>query len=631
MKNMVSERSVAADGSSASVHPNSPAVQMSASRRQLLQLAGVGAMLYWLPGCGNNDEDSADADKLSDAIQWGRAAIVQALQGTDATAISVALLSGDNIVWQEAFGMADTQARAAATPETRFNIGSVSKVIAALAAMILCDRGQLALDAPISRYLPGFSMLSAGYDKITLRHLLSHSSGLPGTNWRNIFSFAPVADYAQDTQAGLARFHLKHEPGELAVYCNDGFTMVENLVAAVTGLSFPDFVQREILQPLGMTHSAYPTQPFAAGSFVHPVHQGQSMGQEFVGAYATGGLASTPGDMMKLAALFMNQGMHQGKRIVSQAAVQEMGSDQTTGLRINPCPEWRWALGWDSARQPGLDKVGIRAWQKNGGTAFFSTEFFVLPEQRLCLLLSGTGGYGPLRIAEGVLLRALTAMGQIKAVPVPLEIVPPSASTSASNAAIWAGIYGNYEAPYKVLAVDAATLDILQWKSGVWAPLVQGLSRRADGWWWSDASPSVNYRWETIEGRLYLLSRVVGGSGHYRLTLTIGQRLAATGAPLSAAWQAQMGTRWQPTNESSDSVALRLGDGIVSLSELPDLPGYIMWNGTQLLKPEGDSRARMTVQVPVNHGRDLVELEMRTINGQEELRVGASIYRKFSA
>lgn len=604
---------------------------MSASRRQLLQLAGVGAVLHWLPGCGNGDDKEAQAERLAEAIQWGQSAIRQALKETDATAISVALLSGDTVVWEEAFGLADTQAKAPATVDTRFNIGSVSKVIAALAGMILCDRGQLALDAPISRYLPGFTMLSADYDKITLRHLLSHSSGLPGTNWRNIFAFAPVAAYAQDTEDGLARYHLKHEPGELAVYCNDGFTMVENLVTAVTGLSFPEFVQREILQPLGMKHSAYPTQAFEAGTFVQPVYQGQPMGQEFVAAYATGGLASTPGDMMKLASLFLNQGMHQGKRIVSQAAVQQMGTDQTTGLRINPCPEWRWGLGWDSARQPGLDSVGIQAWQKNGGTAFFSTEFFVLPEQRLSLLLSGTGAYGPLRIAEGVMLRALKAQGRIRDLPAPLEASPPSESVSAGNAAMWAGVYGNYDAPYKAVATDSRTLTLQQWKSGAWATLAQGLTRRTDGWWWSDAAPAASYRWETVEGRLYLISRVTGGSGHYRLTMTIGQRLSATGTPLPAAWQARVGTRWQPVNESPDSVALRMGDGIITLDVLADLPGYVLWNGTQLLKPEGNQRARMTVQVPVNHGRDLVELEMRTLNGQEELRVGASIYRQLPA
>lgn len=606
--------------------PATAAPLLSPSRRHWIQFAGAGALLHALPGCGGGDDPKPDAGRLSEAIQWGRDAIRQAVQKNQATAISVALMTSEGVIWQEAFGVADPQGNVAATIDSRFNIGSVSKVLAALAAMVLCDRGKLALDAPIARYLPGFSMLSSEYGQITLRHLLSHSSGLPGTNWRNIFAFEPIAGYAQDTEDGLAYFHLKHQPGELAVYCNDGFTMVENLVAAVTGQPYAEFVRREILEPLGMGHSAYPVQAFPEGSFVHPVYEGRRMGQEFVSAYATGGLASTPGDMMRLAQMFLDLGMHQGRRLVSQAAIQEMGTDQTTGLRINPCPEWRWGLGWDSVRQPGLDSVGVKAWQKNGGTSFFSTEFFVLPDQRMALLLTGAGTtYGPLRIAEGVLLRALSTTRAIPAVPAALAGIPAAAAPSIDAAGL-AGIYANYEGPYKVQAVNAGTIDVLHRKGGAWEPVAPGLTLRADGWWWNDAASGNSYRWLTLDGKHYMIQRVPAGWGHYRLTMSVGQRLTPL-PPLSAAWQARLGTRWEPTNESPESVALALGGGIATLDELAELPGYVMWSDGQLLRPDGDDRARMTIQVPVNHGRDLVELEFSTVDGQPQMRSGSSLYR----
>src|SRR5690606_30670628 len=302
----------------------------------------------------------------------------------------------DSNRWPGYCGMADPEAGQAAGIDTRFNIGSVSKVIAALAAMILCDRARLALDEPIVTWLDDLRMLSPGYERITLRHLLSHASGLPGTNFRNVFSFAPIPGYAQDTLEGLKHYHLKHEPGELAVYCNDGFTLVECLVQAVTGLPYEAFVQQEILAPLGMEHSAFALQPFPAGSVVIPYREGRRTGQEFVNAYATGGLCTTPTDMMKLAALFLNGGEHEGRRIVSSRAVLEMGTDQTGSLPLKPNPDWSWGLGWDHTRQPGLSPVGIKAWAKNGGTAFFATEFFVLPDQHMALLLTGAGhGYQP--------------------------------------------------------------------------------------------------------------------------------------------------------------------------------------------------------------------------------------------
>ena len=170
-------------------------------------------------------------------------------------------------------------------------------------------------------------------------------------------------------------------------------------------------------------------------------------------------------------------------------------------------------------------------------------------------------------------------------------------------------------------------MEVQQWHSGAWTTLVRGLTRRNDGWWWSDSLPQASFRWETVQGRLYFISRSATGSGHYRITMPMGQRLAPSSTPLPAAWQARVGTRWQPINESPDSVSWLLGDNIITLETLPDLPGYVLWDGKQLLRPEGGGRARMAVQIPVNHGRDLVELEARTINGQEELRYGSVIYR----
>lgn len=595
-----------------------------------MQLAGAGALLHILSGCGGSGDPLPTADNLAEAIQWGRGAIGQVLQSGEASAVSVALLTSEGVIWQEAFGIADPEGQKPATVDTRFNIGSVSKVVGALAAMMLCDRGMLELDAPIVRYLPDLRMLSPEFDRITVRHLISHTSGLPGTNWRNIFAFGPIEGYARDTLEGLAHFHLKHLPGELAVYCNDGFTMVENLVAEVSGLPFAQFVQREILEPLGMRNSAYPVQPFPEGSYVHAVYKGERMPQEFVSAYATGGLASTPGDMIRLAAMFLNLGVHQGRRLVSREAILEMGTDQTKNLRINPCPEWRWGLGWDATHHPGLEAVGVKAWQKNGGTFLFSSEFFVLPDHHMALMISGSGpAYGALRIAEGVLLRALAAVRAIPSVPPALAGIPPAVSESGDAGSL-AGIYANHEAPIKVQATEAGAIDILQWGNGAWQPLAQGLTLRTDGWWWNDAVPQSSYRWQTVDDKLYLIQRTTAGYGHYRSSMPIGQRLPPREAPLPDAWQARLGTRWQLVNESPDSLARVFENDVVILGELPDLPGYLLWNNTQLLLPDSDDRARMTIQVPVNHGRDLVEIEMETADGPPQLRVGSSLFRQLA-
>lgn len=643
------------DESDARLHAGpggAPAIAQPA-RRAWLQRTGAAALAPLLAGCGGGEVGAhfphiwyggAPTDKSFDeAIAWGREQINLALGAGQAPAVSVALLSGNKVLWQQAFGWVDRAAGLAASTATRFNVGSVSKVLAALAVTVLVDRGRVRLDDPVVRHLPEFRMLSPEYRQITLRQLLDHSSGLPGTHpRRNVFAFSPYPGYAAEVEVALADVHLKHVPGLLAVYCNDGFTLVERVVLAVTGKSYPEFVHEAILAPLGMNLSDYALAPAPAGSVALPHADGKPLGQEFVNAHATGGLCTTPGDMMKLAAMLLSGGVHEGRRIVSEAGIAEMGRDQTTGLLINPSPEWRWGLGWDSVRHPGLDAAGIRAWQKNGGTTFFNSEFFVLPEARLGLLLTGSGmGYGPTRIAEGVLLRALRGSGTIRALPQPLDArVPGTVSVPSAQVRALAGIYGNYDAPLKVHTPDGERLDLLRWRAGQggqpgqWREMHAGLRLRRDGWWWSEADASMSYRWEQVQGHRYLIARRAGGAGHYQVTLPLGEQMPAASSALPAAWAARVGSRWEVTNEAPDSTAHLGGTTpFATLGELPELPGYVLWEDglwgtTQLLRPLSDERAGMAVQVPVNNGRDLAELVIENRGGQLWMHAAGWLYRR---
>src|SRR6478672_11588358 len=113
----------------------SPVPQLSApgpSRRRWLQWAGAAALAPSMAGCGGTHHPGP---ALTATLSWGRQQIRQAMQASEARAASVALMQGDRLVWQEAFGVLDDTSRALATPDTRFNVGSVSKVVAALAVM----------------------------------------------------------------------------------------------------------------------------------------------------------------------------------------------------------------------------------------------------------------------------------------------------------------------------------------------------------------------------------------------------------------------------------------------------------------------------------------------------------------
>jgi CubicO group peptidase (beta-lactamase class C family) len=143
------------------------------------------------------------------AIQEGQTAAQELInQGT--SALAIALVDDKRIIWSQRFGLADRDTGQMPTDSTMFGIGSLSKMLATIAVMKLVDRGVVDLDTPLVTYLPTFRMAAAGYEKITVRMLLNHSSGFPGTDYRNaiIDSFGsgpPDALYV--AAQGPARLH----------------------------------------------------------------------------------------------------------------------------------------------------------------------------------------------------------------------------------------------------------------------------------------------------------------------------------------------------------------------------------------------------------------------------------------
>jgi CubicO group peptidase (beta-lactamase class C family) len=457
------------------------------------------------------------------------------------TAVTVALGDDQRILWAEAFGSIDQTQGLAPTPDTLFCIASCSKVIAAVATMILVDRRLIELDAPLVRYVPAFRMADGEASRdITVRMLLNHSSGLHGTYFPNVLTIVPVHGYAAQLRDALANARLNNPPGEMAVYCNDGFTLIELLVAAVTGQPYTEFVEQEILTPLGMHHSRFALEPFAAGSFAPGLASaGRPEPQEYVNVYA-GGLYSTPSDMGRLAMLFLNRGRLGDRRLLAPEAIAEMGRDQTVTLPFNPITEHpvHFGLGWDGVRQGGLAAVGVTAWYKGGDADHYHSYLLVAAEERLAVAVSLTNGVeiGSVAgvLAERIVLHALAERGRIARVPAPRQPVARLAipAGDADLAAI-GGIYASSYGPRRVEAQPDRTLTLSTFANGQWHPALEGLTLRQDGCFMADHRPEVAYRVVAAAGRRYLAVRRPGGLGHYEMELPDSHDLPPRTAPLS--------------------------------------------------------------------------------------------------
>ena len=169
---------------------------------------------------------------------------------------AVLVSSGDKVVLRNGYGWADQTRRIPITPETVFDIGSITKVFTAVAIMQLEERGKLSTSDRITKY---FSNVPADKQAITLHHLLTHTSGL-GHDDFYADATPPVKEILKHRDRFIQRilsFPLAFEPGSKRAYSNSGFSFLAAIVEKLSGQSYENYLRQNILQPAGMLHTAY--------------------------------------------------------------------------------------------------------------------------------------------------------------------------------------------------------------------------------------------------------------------------------------------------------------------------------------------------------------------------------------
>lgn len=606
------------------------------SRRDLLELSGA-ALVATTGGVMGATPAMADSQAFSKTREAARKAAHAQLVENDAPAASFALFDRNGLIWADAVGVIDKQAKTPATTDTLFCIGSCSKVIAAAATMVLVDRGKVELDAPLTRYLPNFRMLSDGYADITVRMLMSHASGFPGTDYRGGFAAKWNPRYPAQVMETLRAARLKHRPGEMSVYCNDGFTMLEPLIKQVSGKDFPAFVESEIFAPLGMRRSRFGNRAIAPGSFAPGYAKQRKQPLEAINPSASGGAYTTPSEMARFLAMFLNEGKFNGRQVLSAGAVKRMGENQSAREPLRPAPsENGFGLGWDSVRADAFAPFGLTAWRKNGGTATYATDMIVIPQAGLGVIVTGSSiKFNAGRLAEQVLLTALVEQGALPAMPQPLtSLAQPVAAAATADPRWFDGVFAHHASLIRFEKEEAGTVSLAKYASGKWTTALKDLKPREDGALAAEESPTTVFALTEAQGATYLLQKGVTGLKHYAATMVGAQKLPPLGE-LSPAWRRRMGKTWLIVNEPAESLLFVAQQPIVALSEAPGAQGYVvMASGAPddrqdqaVDASKGDRRALMCLKIPFNNGRDLNDLEVFERDGQEWLRIGSTALR----
>jgi len=193
---------------------------------------------------------------VAEAVQRLSAFIEHEMADKGLPALSIVLVDGSEIVWAQGFGEEDPATGRPATAETVYRVGSVSKLFTDIGIMQQVARGRLDLDAPVTNYLPEFAPENPFETPITLRQLTSHRAGLVREPPAGHYFDSSGTDLAS-TVASLNDTRLVFPPGERTKYSNAGIAVVGRVLEQVQGQPFAGYLRRAVLEPLGMTSSAF--------------------------------------------------------------------------------------------------------------------------------------------------------------------------------------------------------------------------------------------------------------------------------------------------------------------------------------------------------------------------------------
>ncbi|MGQ0713343.1 MAG: serine hydrolase domain-containing protein [Gemmatimonadaceae bacterium] len=267
---------------------------------------------------------------------------------------------------------------------TLWDLASLTKVVGMTTAMMqLVEQDRVDLDAPVSRYLPEF--VGEGKDRVTVRHLLTHSSGLP--SWRPLYKEALTPDTAL---AIVYATPLDTVPGARMTYSDLGAILAGKVVERVSGEALDVYLARHVTGPLGMTSTMYrpdaslrgriaPTEydPWRQRLIRGDVHDENAYMLGGVSGHA--GLFSTAADLARFARMMLNGGILDGARILRPQTIAQFTAVQDPGLSHR-------ALGWEtpSGRNSAGARMSARAF---GHTGFTGTSLWMDPEQGAFVLL----------------------------------------------------------------------------------------------------------------------------------------------------------------------------------------------------------------------------------------------------
>ncbi len=313
------------------------------------------------------------------------------IDSSKAAGISIAVFKKNEPLLYKSYGMADLEFNVKMPVDASFEIGSVTKQFTAAAICQLAETGKLSLDDDITKYLK----FDTHGNKVTIRNLLSHTSGIKGYTELPVFEKLSMFTFKRDTLLQL----LENEPfdfvpGDALIYSNTGFFMLGLIIEKVSGLTYEEYVKKNLFEKAGMKNSYYGSEIRVIRNKAHGYDTGEkglvhAAYLDHTWPYAAGSLCSTTEDLVE-----WNDALHHGKILG-----EEMYKEFVTPAVLNDGTKTHYAKGITVSEYGGRRLIS-----HGGGINGYLSQNTYFPDENVSIvvLINTTGPVSPDKIADHI-------------------------------------------------------------------------------------------------------------------------------------------------------------------------------------------------------------------------------------
>ena len=308
---------------------------------------------------------------------------------------TVLIAKDDKVLYRKAFGMANLELNVPMNPENVLHLASITKQFTSVAILMLMEEGKLNLKDPLSKYVPDFPR----GNEITIHNLLNHSSGIK--------DYTRIPEFRAKTRLDLApeeiiesfkNLSLEFNPNEKYDYSNSGYVLLGHIIEQLSGLSYGEFIQKNIFDPLGMKNSQYADiyRITPKKAYGYQLYEGNYENPEYMSPtfpYAAGSLMSTVDDMYLWYQAIKNN------TLISEESKRFAFSNH----QLSSGKKGNYGYGWFINEIAGVSTI-----EHTGGINGFTTSGIFVPEKNIysIVLTNNDDGKGP----ESYNIKAVSAM-----------------------------------------------------------------------------------------------------------------------------------------------------------------------------------------------------------------------------